>query len=62
MAGKKRIKIIEAIAKADAGVHPDFGRIIKDQVYQVPEDPFPDQLFTRPASPETVRDGSKGKK
>ncbi|WP_027715823.1 hypothetical protein [Desulfuromonas sp. TF] len=59
---QEKPKIIEAIAKADAGYHPDFGRIVKGRAYQVPERPFPDQLFTRPAAPEQVRDGSRVKK
>lgn len=59
---QEKPRTVEAVAKADAGVHPDFGRIIKGKTYQVPEEPFPGQLFTRPAAPDLVRDGSKGKK
>jgi hypothetical protein len=52
---QQKPKLVEAIAKADAGVHPDFGRIVKGKTYRVPERPFPGQLFTRPAAPETAR-------
>ena len=44
-----------AVAKADAGWHPDYGEIIAGKEYEI-TGIFPTELFTIPAAPTEEED------
>lgn len=45
---------ITVIAKIDAGLHPEFGMIVRGQSYIVPADCTADQLFDLPPQSDSA--------